>query len=66
MKLKFISECRFCGKVVEIEMTYQQFIAWRDRKDLIQNIFPELDADQREFLLSGICPKCWEEKFPSE
>ena len=29
----------------------------------IQNAFPDLDADQREFLLSGICPKCWKDIF---
>jgi hypothetical protein len=25
--------------------------------------FPSLSADQREFLISGICGKCWDELF---
>ena len=33
------------------------------RGKLIQNIFPELNADQREFILTGITPKEWSELF---
>lgn len=33
---------------------------------LIQECFPDLDADSREFLISGICPECWNIIFPSE
>ncbi len=29
----------------------------------IQNVFPELSADQREFLKTGITPEEWEEEF---
>lgn len=28
-----------------------------------QDCFPGLSADQREFLISGICGKCWDEMF---
>ena len=30
---------------------------------LIQDVFPELNADQREFLLTGATPEEWEEIF---
>ena len=29
-----------------------------------QDVFPTLPAEQREFLISGICGKCWDEMFP--
>lgn len=29
----------------------------------IQDLFPELDADQREFLMSGNTPEDWKEMF---
>ena len=31
--------------------------------ELIQNAMPNLDADSREQLISGTCPKCWDEMF---
>lgn len=30
---------------------------------LVQDAFPELDADQREFLMSGATPKEWDDMF---
>lgn len=32
----------------------------RLKKELIQNVFPELSAEEREFLISGITPEEWE------
>jgi hypothetical protein len=32
----------------------------------IQNVFPELDAYQREFILTGMLKKEWDEAFPEE
>jgi len=31
--------------------------------DLIQNIFPELTPDEREFIKTGITPEEWEDTF---
>lgn len=31
--------------------------------DHIQNVFPNLNADEREFLLTGITPQEWSEIF---
>lgn len=33
---------------------------------LIQNAFPDLNADQREFLMTGITPEVWNETFSDE
>jgi hypothetical protein len=32
---------------------------WQQSGELIQNVFPHLDADQREFLMTGITPEEW-------
>ena len=32
----------------------------------IQDAFPELDADQRELVLTGICPKCWNDTMGND
>jgi hypothetical protein len=57
--------CRSCEEVTDLSVNVEGFIAWRGG-ELIQNALPELDADQRELLISGICPKCWEQMFPSD
>lgn len=36
---------------------------WLRREGLIQDIFPTLDADTREFIQSGITPSEWAEMF---
>lgn len=34
--------------------------------ELVQNVFPELSADEREFLISGITPEEWNKAFGEE
>jgi hypothetical protein len=36
------------------------------RKENIQDIFPELSKEDRERLLTGICPHCWNVLFNQE
>ena len=57
--------CRLCNEAKDLTVNIEGFIAWQGG-ELIQNALPELDADQRELLISGICPKCWEQMFPSD
>ena len=30
-----------------------------------QDAFPSLTPDAREFMMSGICPECWDRMFPN-
>ena len=36
---------------------------WIDTCMLVQDAFPQLDADQREFLISGSTPEEWDAMF---
>ncbi len=38
-------------------------LAWQQGRTMIQNAFPQLDADQREFLMSGATPEEWNMTF---
>jgi len=42
-----------------INATNEQFIAWEEGA-LIQDAMPDATEDQREFLISGCTPECWE------
>lgn len=54
------------GKVntMEIPVTDEQLRRWKEDRELIQNVMPELTADQREFLISGYTPEDWATLFP--
>jgi hypothetical protein len=56
--------CPLSGEVkqLDIAVTQDQFDAWRSGA-LIQNAMPNLSADEREFILTGITPDVWEELF---
>jgi len=52
---------------IVIGLTMMQFTLalqkWIKREGYIQDIFPTLDADTREFIQSGITPSEWAEMF---
>lgn len=52
-------ECPCCGKVQRIVVDFASYYLWKTGLH-IQKAFPELDANQREILISGICPECWD------
>lgn len=53
------------GKIYvrEVKASNYQMWGWAQGDDLIQNCFPHLSADEREFLATGILPEQWNEMF---
>lgn len=51
----------FTGKenTMELDITQAQLERWQNG-ELIQNVFPFLTADEREFLKTGITPDSWD------
>ena len=59
--------CVICGEEhMQIPVSLSDVVAWRESDTLIQVAFPRLSDDQREMLLSGIGPKCFDEMFKEE
>ena len=54
--------CKECQTVFDIPVTMAQINEWRSGT-LIQKVMPDLSADLRELLISGICGKCFDEIF---
>lgn len=54
--------CPFCGKTSYVVVPEKGFQDWQAGA-LIQDAMPELSADERELLISGICPECWDNMF---
>ena len=53
------THCDLCGKNHDVTVDYDQYRKWNGGM-LIQNAMPDLSADDREMLQTGICPQCWE------
>jgi uncharacterized protein (DUF779 family) len=45
---------------MNIEVSEKQIILWQEGA-LIQDVMPDLSADEREFLMTGITPSEWHE-----
>lgn len=57
------TKCPFCHSlhvVMTPEAGFDRFIAGEH----VQNALPGLSSNDRELLLSGVCPKCWGELYP--
>ncbi len=54
--------CPFCGHINEVAVNKSDYWEWQNGA-LVQDAFPYLTADERETLVSGICPACWDRMF---
>lgn len=57
--------CRVCGKASQMEIPAAGLIAWNDGA-LVQDAFPQMSIDEREMLISGTHPACWDALFGEE
>lgn len=49
-----------------MDITREQLTEYATTDRLIQDIFPDLTADEREFLMTGITPSEWDQMFGEE
>jgi hypothetical protein len=58
----------FTGRVntMHLPITSEQEALWKSGVTYIQTALPNLNADQREFLMTGAGPGEWDEIFPDE
>lgn len=60
-KLTLIQECPMCRTAHSMQFTeaeHDNVLLYYSGFGLIQNLLPDLNPDEREFLVSGYCPKC--------
>lgn len=51
--------CPMCGKTKTLTVDKDNYRRWSHREMLAQEAFPELSPEDRERLISGTCPDCW-------
>lgn len=57
-----VSNVCYCGEVQKVSLPLNSLKEWRSGVS-IQLAWPEGSPEQREILLSGTCPSCWNELF---
>ena len=48
---------------MEIDVTHEQLDRYETGGEYIQVVFPDLTADEREFIMTGITAEEWDEKI---
>jgi hypothetical protein len=49
-----------------LPITPDQMIAWKQQRRLIQDVFPRLSNEEREFLMTGSTPEEWNKEFKDD
>ena len=57
-----VTRCPFCGRGNEVEVNESDYWDWDDGIHA-QVAFPYLSKYEREMLISGTCPTCWDKMF---
>lgn len=59
--------CRMCCKVHTLLVSREDLDIYNSpNRPHVQDIFPYLTPAERELLISGVCPECWEKMFGGE
>ena len=51
---------------MELPITEAELVEYEEGGDLVQNKFPHLTPDQREFIISGSTPDEWDAAFSED
>lgn len=54
--------CPLCEKDTSLTVPAAQYEAWQSGT-LVQQAFPDMNKDDREILMTGICSPCFEEMW---
>lgn len=61
--------CPICGIEHNVQLSSDQeyrYIDFLEGKGHIQDLLPDLSKENRELLLTGICPECWKKMEENE
>ena len=66
------AECGYCADEQSLEVDDVPWNKFQLREELVQVLFPDLSAAQRELVMGArngygyYCASCWDKMFPSE
>jgi hypothetical protein len=63
MNNKYATRCIRCKNVIELTCNPESLALYREGKLPVQQCLTELKPEEREMLISGFCPVCWDDLF---
>jgi len=67
MKIKVETlPCILCKKTSIIELDEDKYEKYMEGESKIETIWPDKTADEREMIMTGTHPECWEKIFEGE
>ena len=66
MKVKRKSMFTGIERELKLDINPEDLRKWENGEGLVQNVFPNLTPDEREFLITGATPEEWDEYIPDE
>ena len=60
-----VTRCPIGGEEKTLVVEAAAFDYWKDGA-YVQEAFPNMHEDDRERLITGVCPDCWSSLFPDE
>ncbi len=57
--------CIRCGKMTQLKLDAAKHARWIVG-ELVQNVWPEMPAEEREMLITGTHPACWDQIFSDD
>ena len=65
-KVTVLTVCPICGEYNFVDnVPLDGYNDWLNG-ELIQNAMPDLSPEEREMLISGVCPECWQKMMGGE
>jgi len=55
--------CIYCGETSIIELDEEKYEKYMEGESKIEDIWPEKSPDEREMIMTGTHPKCWDKIF---
>lgn len=64
-KIRLARRSRISGvHYMDLPITQEQLAEYAQGRALIQRVFPDCNAEEREFIQTGYTPQDWEKMFP--
>lgn len=60
------ASCFICGERERVLIPYAGYVAWIVEGEYLQVALADLTSDERELVLTGIHPACWNDIAPEE
>lgn len=64
--IDYKNNCYVCGADNIITVDKVPFMMWYTGSVLVQEAFPDLHADERELIMTGIHARCWDKMFEEQ